>query len=152
MKLISALIILILGCYKPVRTIIPGDEIVGTWYTAGREGIIKIYRANDRYYGKLIWSKHMYSDKLTGVTKHQKNGKPLFNGRLLRNLVILSDLRYASGEWNDGKIYDPLTGKTYSCSVKLKYGSLYMSGFSGLGQSEQYTTWKRTSHELVENK
>ena len=58
-------------------------------------------------------------------------------------LTILQGLKYGDGIWKDGKIYDPESGKTYSCELKLKNNNIlevkgYL-GFSWVGRTVEWT-------------
>jgi uncharacterized protein (DUF2147 family) len=47
--------------------------------------------------------------------------------------------------WNDGKIYDPKTGKTYSCKMTLSGNkkSLDVRGFIGFSLIGRTSVWTR---------
>jgi uncharacterized protein (DUF2147 family) len=58
-------------------------------------------------------------------------------------LTILENLSYKNGTWEGGKIYDPESGKTYSCELKLKNKEIlevkgYL-GFSWVGKTVEWT-------------
>lgn len=62
-------------------------------------------------------------------------------------LTILNGLKYSGGIWKDGKIYDPNSGKTYSCEVKLTNPQIldvkgYL-GFSWVGRTVEWTKVKK---------
>ena len=63
-------------------------------------------------------------------------------------LQILNSFKYYKNDkvWDDGTIYDPKNGKTYSCKItQNSNGDLNVRGFIGfslLGRSELFTKIK----------
>ncbi|GGI23417.1 DUF2147 domain-containing protein [Pedobacter mendelii] len=116
------------------------DAVVGKWLNPSGEGQIEIYKKGDKYYGKLAWLKEPNSN---GKPKTDaKNPKASLQNRPLLNLEILKDFIFEDGKWTDGTIYDPKSGKTYSCNISLK-GNDVMNvrgyiGISLLGRSETF--------------
>jgi uncharacterized protein (DUF2147 family) len=50
------------------------------------------------------------------------------------------------GVWEDGDIYDPKSGKTYSCYMKLQsMDKLKVRGYIGISLIGRTTYWTRTS-------
>jgi uncharacterized protein (DUF2147 family) len=46
--------------------------------------------------------------------------------------------------WEDGKIYDPKNGKTYSCKIKMTNpNNLEVRGFIGVSLIGRTDTWTR---------
>ncbi len=121
------------------------DACLGTWYNAEKDGKILIYKQGDKFFGKLNWMK----------TPNDVNGKPRLDdkneseslrNRPLMGLILLKDFTF-SGEniWENGKIYDPKNGKTYSCKLTLKNkNTLDVRGFVGFSLIGRTTTWTRT--------
>lgn len=120
------------------------DAIVGKWLNASGEGQIEVYKKGDKYYGKLAWLKE---PNLNGKPKvDSKNPTASLQSRPLLNLEILKDFVYEGDKWTDGTIYDPKSGKTYSCNLSLK-GADVMNvrgyiGISLLGRSEVFKRMK----------
>ncbi|MFC3559363.1 DUF2147 domain-containing protein [Pedobacter jamesrossensis] len=116
------------------------DAIVGKWLNASGEGQIEIYKKGDKYFGKLAWLKE---PNLNGKPKvDSKNPTASLQNRQLLNLEILKDFIYEDGKWTDGTIYDPKSGKTYSCNISLKSADVMnvrgYIGISLLGRSETF--------------
>jgi len=44
-------------------------------------------------------------------------------------------------EWNDGSIYDPKNGKTYSCTIKRKGKTLEVKGYMGVSVIGRTAIW-----------
>ncbi len=127
------------------------DAILGKWYNDEETGMVKIYKEDGKFFGKLVWLK----DPIDPFTKKpkldKKNPNEALRDRPVLNLVILSNFVYDDGEWEDGKIYDPKTGKTYSCYMELLSAEkLKIRGFIGLAAFGKTTYWNRATE--VKNK
>ncbi|MBN1327649.1 MAG: DUF2147 domain-containing protein, partial [Candidatus Cloacimonetes bacterium] len=50
-------------------------------------------------------------------------------------------------KWKGGTIYDPESGKTYSCTMKLSGDQLEIRGFIGISLLGRTEVWSRISPE-----
>ena len=83
-----------------------------------------------------------------------KNGQPKVDSKnpdknkqnqKIIGLVILQNFKFDDDEWNDGKIYDPESGKTYSCNLSLNgNNTLKVRGYIGISLLGRTETWTRT--------
>ncbi|MDH3984403.1 MAG: DUF2147 domain-containing protein, partial [Gammaproteobacteria bacterium] len=57
----------------------------------------------------------------------------------------IQNFRYdGNGEWSGGSIYDPNSGKTYRCKLRLvDPDTLKVRGFIGIALIGRTETWKR---------
>jgi len=119
------------------------DAVVGKWLSATGEGQIEIYKKSDKYFGKLAWIKDPNDEK--GKPKvDAKNPNTGLRTKPILGLEILKDFIFEGGKWTDGTIYDPQTGKTYSCNLTLKEnGQLNIRGYIGISLIGRSETWKR---------
>ena len=119
------------------------DDIIGIWLSENKNGKVEIYKAGNKYYGKLIWGKTMY--EADGITskKDVKNSDASLRARKLKDLIILTDFVFEDNVWTDGKIYDPQAGKLYSCTMKLKANTLNIRGYVGISLFGRSSTWTR---------
>ena len=119
------------------------DAVVGKWLSATGEGQIEIYKRADKYFGKLSWIKDPNDEK--GKPKvDAKNPNPSLRNKPVLGLELLKDFVFEDGKWTDGTIYDPQTGKTYSCNLTLKEnGQLNIRGYIGISLIGRSETWKR---------
>ncbi|MGB9702876.1 MAG: DUF2147 domain-containing protein [Candidatus Kapaibacteriota bacterium] len=119
------------------------DDIIGQWYTENNESLVEIYKNNGKYYGKIIWLKE---PNRNGKPKlDEKNPDDKLKERPILGLNILKDFVFdGSNEWNDGKIYDPKSGKTYSCYIKFEdTDKLKIRGYIGISLLGRTTYWTR---------
>lgn len=119
------------------------DAVVGKWLSASGEGQIEIYKRADKYFGKLSWIKDPNDEK--GKPKLDiKNPNSSLRTKPILGLEILKDFIFEESKWTDGTIYDPKTGKTYSCNLSLKEnGQLNIRGYIGISLIGRSETWKR---------
>lgn len=115
-------------------------QIIGKWLSEDKEGITEIYEQNGKFFGKLTWLKKPTDKDGKPFTDTENPDKSKTHSPLI-GLIILSDLIYKNNEWSDGKIYDPQTGKTYSCTLKLSdSNTLKVRGYWGIFYQTQKWT------------
>ncbi len=127
------------------------DDIVGKWYTEENKSIIQIYKKGNKYYGKIIGIRDKTytekDDKEYGKKKHDhENPDPKLRSRPIVGIVIIQGFEFdGDDEWVDADIYDPESGKTYSCKAWLndKKNILNVKGYIGFSFIGRSTTWKR---------
>lgn len=79
---------------------------------------IKIYRAtNGKYQGKFVWLSKPNNPDGTPRTDIN-NPDPKKRNRTADQIVAVWNLTYKDGEWAEGLIYDPTSGKTYGLKGK----------------------------------
>ena len=135
-------IIVFLFCFSSFLTVSGQNQVVGKWLSGDKEGITEIYEQTGKYFGKITWLKKPNDEK--GVpfkdTENPIKSKliqPLFG------LLILKDFCYKNNEWIGGTIYDPESGKTYSCTMWLTdTNTLKVRGYWGLFFQTQI--WTKT--------
>jgi uncharacterized protein (DUF2147 family) len=120
------------------------DDIAGVWQTHGdKPAKIRIYKAGDKYYGKIVLLQFPMQNGAPQVDRN--NPDKSLQGRPLLGLEMLTGFQFDKDEWTGGHIYDPESGKTYSCTLSLKDKSTLKVrgyvGFSLLGRTE---IWTRT--------
>ena len=123
------------------------DDILGYWLNEEQDGKVNIYKENGKYYGKLIWLKNPI-DEETGKPKLDKhNPDDELKKRPTKGIILMSDFEYeGEGLWEEGDIYDPKSGKTYSCYMKLEtMDQLKVRGFIGISLIGRTTYWTRTT-------
>jgi len=119
------------------------DDVVGQWYSEKNESLIEIYKTGNKFYGKIIWLKEPLRDGKPKVD--DKNPDEKLRNRPLIGLVILKDFVFdGKDEWSDGQIYDPKSGKTYSCYMELENkDKLKIRGYIGISLIGRTTYWTR---------
>ncbi|RAJ06879.1 uncharacterized protein DUF2147 [Chitinophaga skermanii] len=121
------------------------DAILGHWLNEEKDAKIEIYKQNNQYFGKLVWIKHQFEDDGKTPRKDKKNNDASLRNRDILGLVILTNFVYDDGVWEDGKIYDPKSGKTYSSKIKYKGNTLEIRGFVGVSMFGRTTVWTKSN-------
>ncbi|WP_229243990.1 DUF2147 domain-containing protein [Emticicia sp. CRIBPO] len=118
------------------------DITKGTWYNEEKSAKVQFYKQGDKLFGKIVW-----------LDDPNKNGKPRtdeFNPDPkkkelpLMGLIFLKNFK-ADGakKWEDGEIYDPKNGKTYSSEMTLVSATqLNVRGYIGIsliGRTTKFT-------------
>jgi uncharacterized protein (DUF2147 family) len=109
------------------------DKIIGKYWSPKKDGKIEIYKTGNNYFGKII------SGEKPG--KDVNNPKPELRNRDVIGMVFLTNFIYADKQYQDGEIYDPTSGKTYSCKMWMENQNLKVRGFLGfslLGRTETF--------------
>lgn len=118
---------------------------VGVWTNEEGKARFEIYPCGDKLCGKIV-----------SLKEPTKNGKPKVDennpeknlqNRPLQGLVFLNGFEYdGDNKWDEGTIYDPESGKTYSCYMKMlskdKMEVKGYIGFSLIGRSQAWTRVK----------
>ena len=122
------------------------DKILGKWYNTEKSGIIEIYECSGKLCGKIVWLKEPL-DNETKKPKVDKNNPEMVNRNMpIIGLNVLSGfVKSGDNVWEDGKIYDPKNGKTYSCKMTLSGDDLDVRGYIGFslfGRTEHWTRAK----------
>jgi uncharacterized protein (DUF2147 family) len=118
------------------------DAIKGKWLTGEKEAQIEIFEEGNKYHGKIVW---LIEPEENGVAKVDENNPDKSKrNRPIKGLKILRNFEYDNGKWAEGTIYDPQSGKTYSCNIKMKNdNTLEVRGFIGISLIGRTDVWTR---------
>ena len=113
-----------------------GDAIIGTYMTDKNEGMVEITKKDNKYFGKLTWTKTPGKLDVNNPDKKQQTDK-------LAGKEILKNFDFDGKElWHNGTIYDPKNGKTYSCKItRDDKGNLNVRGFIGVSLLGRTAFW-----------
>ncbi len=145
MKQLTFLFILIIFSFAGIAQ--EAGKITGIWWNDEKTTKIKVEKNNGKYTGTIVY---MIPEKYENgqPPKDKNNPDEKQRDRSLIGLQILSGLEYDSNdkEWNNGQIYDPKSGNTYSCYAWLENDDLlklkgFVAGIRLLGRSSE---WYRT--------
>jgi uncharacterized protein (DUF2147 family) len=140
-KIIMALMML----FTSVAIFAQSDPIVGKWQNPSGEGRVEIYKKGDKYFGKLYWLKEPNNEQGT-IKKDIKNPDKSLQSRQVQGLEILTNFSKDGQVYSGGKIYDPKSGKTYSCKMTLQGSDkLDIRGYVGVSLFGRTETWKRVN-------
>lgn len=118
------------------------DDIIGVWIAGENKAKVQIYRSGNKYYGKIIWLKEPLKDGKPRVDA--KNPDIKQRNTPVVGLIVLKDFVYDDGEWLSGEIYDPSSGKEYSCKITMpNKNTLKVRGYIGISLLGRTEVWKR---------
>lgn len=121
------------------------DALVGVWKTGEGNALVRIYKNGDKYQGKVVWLKEPI-DPETNKPKLDKN-HPEEASRIRPVMGLINIWGFVYKEknvWEDGNIYDPKNGNTYSCTIKMtNANSLEVRGYIGVALIGRTDTWTR---------
>ncbi len=121
------------------------DAVMGTWLVQDKNAKVEITKRGQKYFGKIVWLKEPNNEQ--GKPKVDKENpeksqrsKPILGLEMLRDFVYDEDF-----EWDDGEIYDPKNGKTYSCVMTLSPDrkTLDVRGYIGISLIGRTQIWTR---------
>jgi uncharacterized protein (DUF2147 family) len=115
-------------------------DILGNYVVPSKDGAIQIYESNGKFYGKITLNKDASKLDINNPDAEKQKRKVL-------GLNILTEFTFDGDDtWENGSIYDPKNGKTYSCKITQNAnGDLNIRGFIGfslLGRTEIFTKIK----------
>lgn len=121
-------------CFAQVQA----DDVIGTWFSEDKVGKIKIYKQDDKYYGKLVW-------RVDPTVLDDQNPDPALRSQPRVGLVILKEAIFDGIDtWEDGTIYDPANGRTYSAKMTMENkNTLFLRGYVVFSMLGRTSTWYR---------
>ena len=124
------------------RTAFAQDPIEKYWFDGEKNAKIHIYKARDgKFYGKIAWLR--VPDRNGKPKVDERNPDPKKRTQPIMGLVILRGFeKDEDGQYEDGTIYDPKSGKTYSAKMTLKGNKLDVRGYVGISMIGRTTTWE----------
>ncbi len=124
----------------------PGpDDILGQWMSTRRNVKVQVYKDGNEFKGRVIWFKDSDNPGKPMATRTDENNpNQKLRKRKVLGMEVLSRLTYntKSNRWENGKIYDAKSGRTWSSVAYLdQYGILNVKGywqFEIIGRTMQF--------------
>ena len=141
MKFLS--VIAFLFCVSTSSFAQKADDILGIWLPEGGKSKVEITKDDGKYYGKIIWLKDPTRED--GSIKLDRNNEDeSLRSRTIKGIKVLNDFEWDDDEFEDGTIYDPENGKTYSCVITFQnMNTLDVRGYIGFSLLGRTTVWTR---------
>ncbi|MGI4871522.1 MAG: DUF2147 domain-containing protein [Janthinobacterium lividum] len=117
---------------------------LGVWTNAEKKATFEIYKTGDKFYGKIV-TLTVPNDAAGKPKTDTQNPDPKLRTRPRLGLVFMQGFAYDSdNKWDGGKIYDPESGKTYSCYMKMESANtMEVKGYIGFSLIGKSQTWTR---------
>jgi uncharacterized protein (DUF2147 family) len=127
------------------------EDILGVWNNQEKDAKIEIFKCDSKYCGKVVEIKNPnYPEgSREGVPGtpllDNNNPDPALRKQPRLGLVVVRDFTYVGdNKWEDGKVYDPKNGKTYSGKMKLvSPHQLNLRGYIGISLLGRTAVWTR---------
>ena len=119
-------------------------DIVGEWYNAEKDAVITLFEEGKTVSGKITWMKFP-NDEDGNPKTDPLNPDENLRSRARMGMVMISGFAYDKDNvWDDGELYDPKKGKTYSGMMTLKdANTLDLRGYIGFSFIGRSSTWTR---------
>lgn len=120
------------------------DAILGVWESGNGKARIKIDKTGEHFAGRIVWLREPNDE--AGKPKLDKNNpEESLRTKPLRGYSMLKNFSHAGNKtWEDGTIYDPESGSTYSCTIEMTdENTLDVRGYIGISLFGRTDVWKR---------
>ena len=119
-------------------------DIVGEWYNAEKDAVITLFEENETVSGKITWMQFPNDDNGNPKTDPLNPDEKL-KSRLRMGMVMMTGFTFIKDKiWDDGELYDPKKGKTYSGMMTLKdKNTIDLRGYIGFSFIGRSSTWTR---------
>ena len=140
----SAITVLLFWIAVAISGTADASDLQGTWMNEKKRVAIRIDHCGDQLCGYIVWLKR--SKDTNGNTRLDRhNPDPALQNRTLCGLKILTGFRRLTDTtWDDGQIYDPTDGRSYSSNITLEHdGTLKVRGYVGISLLGKTIVWTR---------
>lgn len=132
-------VLMLLSTYSWAQTLSP----LGVWTNEDGKARFEIYKCGDNLCGKIV-----------SLKEPNRNGKPKLDinnedkklkNRPLLGMEFMQGFEYeGNNKWDEGTIYDPESGKTYSCYMKMTGpNKMEVKGYIGISLIGRTQNWTR---------
>jgi uncharacterized protein (DUF2147 family) len=124
--------------------LVAADSFLVTGLWKNEDASFEVYEENGKLNAKIV----SLREPLTPDGKQKtdiRNPDASKHSRPIIGLVFMTGFAPAgSGKWDNGTIYDPKSGNTYSCNMELEgTNTLKVRGYIGISLIGRTETWKR---------
>jgi len=118
------------------------DRILGVYEAqlSNNEAKIKAFKYQDGYRMQIFWLKKPKNDDGTPKVDG-KNPDKKRRTTPMTEVVLIDKVTYEDGLWQNGRVYDPTSGKSYKVELKLEGKKLEVKGKWGPFFKRMY--WKK---------
>lgn len=135
-------VILIAFCFSSIAQ---SDAIIGEWYNQEKDAVINITKSeNNTFQGQIVWMLNP-NDENGNPKTDPLNPEEELRSRSRMGMTIMYNFQF-DGEnvWDEGEIYDPKSGNTYSGTMTLtSENKLDLRGYVGLPIFGRTSNWSR---------
>lgn len=126
------------------------EDILGDWQTGSGKGRVRIEKNGTKYNGKLFWLREPLDENGVAKKDHM-NPDPALRSRSKIGIQLLLGFVWDGDSYEDGTIYDPENGKTYSCTIEMvNANTLNVRGYIGISLIGRTDVWKRVVYKKAD--
>ena len=97
----------------------PSHNVIGIWESEEKNLQIEMFEDGQQFAGRMIYFKCSSEEIMRTCTDTENPDKNLTTRKLL-GLKLVTKLEYKGRNlWDNGKIYDPNTGRTFDARIQL---------------------------------
>jgi len=118
---------------------------LGTWMNEEKEARFEIFQCGTKLCGKITWLKE--PNRNGKPKKDDQNPDAQLRSRPILGMVFMKDFEQDGDlKWDEGTIYDPKSGKTYSCYLKvIGPDKMEVKGYIGISLIGRTQIWNRVN-------
>lgn len=127
---------------------LPADPAYGYWLTENRKAIVRIEPCGADTCGRMVWIENAVDD--SGAPKRDiRNTDDAKRQRSICGLELVGGLiRTDSGTWENGWLYNPRDGGTYSAEIRaVSPSELEVRGYFGVSLLGSSQIWTRVGDD-----
>ena len=138
-NLLVLAVLMLISAYSWAQTWSP----VGVWTNEEGKARFEIYKCGDKLCGKITTLKEPLRNGKPKVDENNPDKK--LRNRPLLGMQFMKGFEYdGDNKWDDGTIYDPESGKTYSCYMKMTgKDKMEVKGYIGISLIGRSQNWTR---------
>ena len=122
-------------------------NIEGDWYAENNDAIIKIYKDGNTLSGKITWMKTPNDENGNPKTDPENPDEKLKSRKRLGMIMMYNFSYDEDDQWDDGEIYDPESGNTYSGIITMtSKNKLDLRGYVGISWFGRTSQWTRKTN------
>ena len=119
-------------------------DVVGQWYNAEKDAVITLFEDGRTISGKITWMKFPNDENGNPKTDLLNPNEKLRSRARMGMVMMHSFVHIKAKVWDNGKLYDPKKGKTYSGKLTLTdENTLDLRGYVGFSFIGRSSTWTR---------
>ncbi len=127
------------------------DSIKGYWLSENEKAVIEVYKKDKKFFGKIVWLRKQHTGEVPNPLDINNFDKELQKRKLI-GLNLLSGFVFKDEEYQDGEVYDPESGNTYSAYLKLENpNKLKLRGYVGISLFGRTSYWSRQKGKKPDN-
>lgn len=144
MKLLRLTFFLMLAATTGLRAQTTESAVVGRWESDEKDVRMEFFKDGDQYKARLLWGNKVVEADGKTSRKDTQNPDKNLRSRDILGAVTLTGLKWdGKNGYEDGKIYDPPSGKTYTCKAWLENDKLHLRGYLGVSLFGKTVVWHR---------